>query len=151
MPDALKAVVKQEGIRAVSFIPLMSSEGRLAGKFVSYYAAPHIFTRDEIDLSLNLARRLGFATERMLAEQARQQAEHELRLLKDKLESEVETRTRERDRIWNVSEDLLGVRNFDGYFISLNPAWTRLLGWSEAEIVALSPARRRLYLELAAT
>jgi len=43
-------------------------------------------------------------------------------------------RTRERDRIWAVSEDLLGVSNFDGYFVAMNPAWTRLLGWSEAEI-----------------
>ena len=43
-------------------------------------------------------------------------------------------RTRERDRIWNVSEDLLGVSTFEGYFISLNPAWTNVLGWGEDEI-----------------
>ena len=43
-------------------------------------------------------------------------------------------RTRERDRIWQVSEDLLGVSNFDGYFISVNPAWSATLGWSENEI-----------------
>jgi PAS domain S-box-containing protein len=43
-------------------------------------------------------------------------------------------RTRERDRIWSVSEDLLGVSTFEGYFISMNPAWTRVLGWSEAEV-----------------
>ena len=46
-------------------------------------------------------------------------------------------RTRERDRIWQVSEDLLGVGNFEGYFISVNPAWTRTLGWSEDEIKTL--------------
>jgi PAS domain S-box-containing protein len=46
-------------------------------------------------------------------------------------------RTRERDRIWQVSEDLLGVSNFDGYFTSVNPAWTGTLGWSEDEIKAL--------------
>jgi PAS domain S-box-containing protein len=43
-------------------------------------------------------------------------------------------RTRERDRIWQVSEDLLGVGNFAGYFFSTNPAWTRLLGWTDDEI-----------------
>jgi PAS domain S-box-containing protein len=43
-------------------------------------------------------------------------------------------RTRERDRIWQVSEDLLGVGNFAGYFTSVNPAWTVTLGWSEDEI-----------------
>jgi PAS domain S-box-containing protein len=67
----------------------------------------------------------------------RKRTEAELRLLSEALGAEVERRTLERDRIWNVSEDLLGVRNFEGYFISLNPAWTKLLGWSEAEIKAM--------------
>jgi PAS domain S-box-containing protein len=43
-------------------------------------------------------------------------------------------RTRERDRIWSVSEDLLGVSTFEGYFLVLNPAWTRMLGWREDEV-----------------
>lgn len=50
---------------------------------------------------------------------------------------DLEERTRERDRIWNVSEDLLGVSTFEGYFISMNPAWTKVLGWSEDEIPAM--------------
>ncbi len=53
------------------------------------------------------------------------------------LASEVARRTLERDRIWQVSEDLLGVSTFDGYFISVNPAWTELLGWTEDEIKRL--------------
>ena len=57
-----------------------------------------------------------------------------LRVLTDRLEAEVQQRTRERDRIWTVSEDLLGVSNFEGYFTSVNPAWSKLLGWSEHEI-----------------
>ena len=32
---------------------------------------------------------------------------------------------------------MLGVSNFDGYFTSVNPAWTKTLGWSEDEIKAL--------------
>jgi PAS domain S-box-containing protein len=66
-------------------------------------------------------------TERVRTEQA-------LRRLNDTLEAEVAQRTLERDRIWQVSEDLLGVSNFDGYFVRVNPAWTTLLGWSEHEI-----------------
>jgi PAS domain S-box-containing protein len=50
---------------------------------------------------------------------------------------EIEQRTRERDRIWSVSEDLLGVANFDGHFLSVNPAWTALLGWSEDQITSM--------------
>jgi PAS domain S-box-containing protein len=60
--------------------------------------------------------------------------EEMLRVLNERLETEITQRTRERDRIWQVSEDLLGVSNFDGYFTSVNPAWTTLLGWSESEI-----------------
>jgi PAS domain S-box-containing protein len=67
----------------------------------------------------------------------RKQAELRIAALNERLEVEVEKRTRERDRIWNVSEDLLGVSNFEGYFVSINPAWTKTLGWSEAEIESL--------------
>ena len=76
-------------------------------------------------------------TARKRAEHERDRIEGELRELSEKLEQEVERRTLERDRIWNVSEDLLGVANFDGYFLSMNPAWSRLLGWSEDEIKAM--------------
>jgi PAS domain S-box-containing protein len=137
LPQALKLAVNQEGIRALSFTPLMSSDGRLAGEFMACYETPHAFSRDQIDLALHLARRIGFALERIEAEHARQLAEQELRRLKDKLESDVETRTRERDRIWNVSEDLLGICNFEGHLISINPAWTKLLGWTEDEIKSM--------------
>jgi PAS domain S-box-containing protein len=63
--------------------------------------------------------------------------EERLRELTHSLAAEVTRRIRERDRIWEVSEDLLGVSNFHGAFTSVNPAWTRLLGWSEDEIRAM--------------
>jgi PAS domain S-box-containing protein len=136
LPASLKTIVENEGIGALAFIPLVA-HGTLTGKFMTYYEASHAFRKDEIDLALNLARQLGFAVERMQAERARQTAEQELRKLSEIWESEVEKRTLERDRIWNVSEDLLAVSNFEGYFISINPAWTKLLGWTEDEIKSM--------------
>jgi PAS domain S-box-containing protein len=65
------------------------------------------------------------------------------RAFNEKLEAEVERRIRERDRIWKVSEDLLAVSDFEGYFISVNPAWTRLLGWSEEEIKSMHVSELR--------
>ena len=65
------------------------------------------------------------------------------------LEQQVEERTRERDRLWRVSDDLIGVANFEGYWVSINPAATAILGWSEAELlahadrVAVASGRRR--------
>ncbi len=41
----------------------------------------------------------------------------------------------ERDRMFNLSMDLLSVSGFDGYFRQVNPAWTRTLGWSEEELL----------------
>ncbi|MFY9290018.1 MAG: PAS domain-containing protein [Methylorubrum rhodinum] len=52
------------------------------------------------------------------------------------LARQVAARTAERDQVWQASSDLLCVANFDGYFVSLNPAWPRTLGWTEAEMKA---------------
>jgi PAS domain S-box-containing protein len=82
-------------------------------------------------------------TARKQAEHERDRIEGELRELSAKLEQEVERRTLERDRIWNVSEDLLGVSNFEGYVLSMNPAWSRLLGWTEDEIKAMHVSELR--------
>ncbi|MGI4955681.1 MAG: PAS domain-containing protein [Janthinobacterium lividum] len=59
-----------------------------------------------------------------------------LRRLNDRLEEEVTARADERSRTWQVSTDLLGVANADGYFERTNPAWTTVLGWTEAELAA---------------
>ena len=119
------------------------ADGRLVGKFMVYYDAPRPFDGEAMELALTLARQLGFAIERMRAEQARLSIQAELRMLSERLEEEVERRTLERDRIWNVSEDLLAVSNFEGYFLSINPAWTRLLGWTEDEIKSMHVSELR--------
>ncbi|MGI4795345.1 MAG: PAS domain-containing protein [Janthinobacterium lividum] len=62
-------------------------------------------------------------------------ARSEERQLSRALEQQVEDRTRERDRIWQVSQDMLGVADGRGVWISVNPAWTRILGWPAERIV----------------
>lgn len=42
----------------------------------------------------------------------------------------------ERDRLFNVSLDLLAVGGFDGYLQQVNPAWVRVLGWSRDELMS---------------
>jgi PAS domain S-box-containing protein len=81
-------------------------------------------------------------TEQVLAEQALRQSEERYRKLADQLSElnatlaqRVEEKTRERDRIWNVSQDLLVVADRDGVWRTVNPACTRTLGWSEAELL----------------
>jgi PAS domain S-box-containing protein len=41
----------------------------------------------------------------------------------------------DRNRIFNLSLDLLCVAGFDGYLRQVNPAWTRALGWSSQELL----------------
>ncbi len=67
----------------------------------------------------------------------RVRGEKRLHELTSRLEAEVAERTRERDRIWQVSEDLLGIANFEGFFTAINPAWSKLLGWSEDDIKSM--------------
>ncbi|HET9146679.1 MAG TPA: ATP-binding protein, partial [Acetobacteraceae bacterium] len=50
------------------------------------------------------------------------------------LEQAVEARTRERDRVWQVSRDLIAVVDGEGVFQAANPAWTRILGWQPEEV-----------------
>jgi PAS domain S-box-containing protein len=59
----------------------------------------------------------------------------ELAELNATLAQRVEEKTRERDRIWNVSQDLLVVADRNGVWQTVNPAWTKTLGWSEAELL----------------
>jgi PAS domain S-box-containing protein len=66
--DSLKAVVKGEGIGALAFIPLVS-RGKLIGKFMTYFNAPHVFSDDELALSLTIARQLAFGIDRKRAEE----------------------------------------------------------------------------------
>ncbi len=61
-----------------------------------------------------------------------------LRELNSELERQVIERSRERGLVWQLSPDLLGALNSQGYFISSNPAWQSVLGWSEAEVAAQS-------------
>jgi PAS domain S-box-containing protein len=76
--DSLKATIRAEGIRSLAFIPL-TENGFTIGKFMAYYGAPHVFTEDELDLAVTIARQLGFSVGRTRAQEARRRSEQHWR------------------------------------------------------------------------
>ena len=54
------------------------------------------------------------------------------------LEARVEERTRERDRMWRLSNDLMSVSDAHGKLLAVNRAWTTLLGWREDKLLAMT-------------
>jgi PAS domain S-box-containing protein len=48
---------------------------------------------------------------------------------------ELAARSIEREQIWELSRDLLGVADSKGRWISVNPAFSRILGWEENELL----------------
>jgi PAS domain S-box-containing protein len=41
----------------------------------------------------------------------------------------------ERDRLWTLTEDMLARADYEGNLIAVNPAWTKVLGWSEEKLL----------------
>ena len=83
LEPALKTTVAAEDIAALTFMPLVA-KNRIIGKFMTYYRKTHVFSGDEIDLAVTIARQLGFGLQRLRAEEDRRRSEqaHEL-LLKE--------------------------------------------------------------------
>ena len=77
-------------------------------------------------------------TAKRRAEAELRESEERLRALNADLERQVIERTQARGRTWQVTPDLMGALNAQGYFETSNPAWQTILGWSEAEVAGMS-------------
>jgi len=77
-------------------------------------------------------------TERKQAETELAASREALRGLNEELAQRVEAQAKERDRIWNLSGDLLSVADTSGVLLSANPAWSASLGWSASDLVGRS-------------
>ncbi len=65
-------------------------------------------------------------------------AAQELVHLNARLEKRVEESTRDRDRLWHLSTDLMLVTDFDGTIVTANPAWSRMLDWKNGDLIQAS-------------
>lgn len=71
----------------------------------------------------------------VLARQELAQSRAALQAANHELEANVEARTRDHDRLWRISQELMLVADFEGKITSINPTARRLLGWEESEMV----------------
>jgi|CXWL01.1.fsa_nt_gi PAS domain S-box-containing protein len=75
-----RPVTEAEGVRALAFVPLVA-RGRLIGKFMVYFNAPHHFTEGETALAKTIAFHIALAIGRKLAETALRESEAQNRAL----------------------------------------------------------------------
>ena len=55
---------------------------------------------------------------------------------REQLEAEVQQRTRERNRVWEMSSDLFAIMDFEGNLRAINPAWSQTLGHDETTLLS---------------
>jgi len=122
-PEAFEAA----GVRALINAPVVEM-GRLTAIFCVVSNQVRSWSKADVEFVQQVAERTRTAVERCRAEQ-------QLRELAGTLAKQVEERTRERDRVWQVSRDLLGIADEQGVWLTVNPAWSQTLGWPEAAFI----------------
>jgi PAS domain S-box-containing protein len=128
--DAVRPIeeaLEATGSRAGISVPLIR-HGRWEGAFYLGQAESRTWAASEVALVEEAAQLAWDAVERA-------RAALQLRKRNRRLVGEVAERTAERDRVWEVSHDLLGIADPDGTWRSVNPAWTRTLGWEPHELI----------------
>ncbi|WP_192499440.1 PAS domain S-box protein [Skermanella pratensis] len=116
--------------RSTLAVPLVSGRGRELGMVqVSDKLDGGEFGAEDEAMLVQLAHLASAAVEQA-------QSEEELRRLNETLEERVAERTRERDRLWELTEDLLVVADYDARLLRVSPSWARLLGHDEAALLA---------------
>jgi PAS domain S-box-containing protein len=89
---SLRKALELERIRSLAFIPL-TYQGRLLGKFMVYYEAPHHFTAEELRIGHAIAGPVGYAVERKKSALALAEAKQQLEEHARNLERAVAERT----------------------------------------------------------
>jgi PAS domain S-box-containing protein len=117
-------------VAALLNVPLMAN-GTPVGLLYAHQSKPRAWTAQEVALVREVADRTWEAIGRTRAVEA-------LRQINENLEVQIRDRTAQRDRMWTLSSDIMMITNTEGRILSVNPAWTSLLGWREEELAGAS-------------
>jgi PAS domain S-box-containing protein len=138
--------IKDNGVKAIISVIILGAENKApygilqvdSRKPRSFTEQDSKFLRGYANLLAAAVDRLRVAGEMHQAQVALRDSEVELRRLNETLERQVEERTSERDRLWDLSEDLLAVAGFEGELFRISPSWSRLLGHDAATLLRTS-------------
>ncbi len=121
------------GLALYAGVPLVTPDGWAIGTLSLLDPEPRGLTGPQVAILEGLARTLMSLLESRRAAAARHRDEALLQSRADRLEAQVAAQTRDRDRVWNLSPVLKIVSDKNGQVQSVNPSWSRALGWSEDE------------------
>lgn len=116
LTDSLKAIIQEEGIGSLVFIPLLLN-GKLIGKFVVYFNVPHDCMDVEIELGLMIVRQLASGIDQKRAEVELRESGARLRAI--------------------LSQATAGIvrKDAEGRLIFVNQAFCNMLGYTESELL----------------
>ncbi len=111
-----REVFAREGIAALAFIPLISEAG-VFGKFMLYYAAPHEFTPEELEIAQAIAAHVALASERKRVQLACERSEQRLKGILDN------------------SATVISLKDLEGRYLLVNRRYEELFHVRQAELV----------------
>jgi PAS domain S-box-containing protein len=112
----LRAVIQAEGIQALAFVPLIYG-GKLLGKVMVYFDAPHDFNRDELGLAQAIATEVTFAIQRQGGEEALRESESR------------------KSAILDSAIDCIITIDHESRIIEVNQAFERTFGYKRGEVI----------------
>ncbi|WP_434386840.1 PAS domain-containing protein [Melittangium boletus] len=113
--------------RAVLMVPLLRAR-RLRAVLCLHHPRARPWPPEDIALAEDVASRTTEAVDRA-------RVEAESRALNATLEQHVAFQTQDRNRLWALSQAPFLITDREGRWLSISPAWTELLGWSEKELL----------------
>jgi PAS domain S-box-containing protein len=111
-----KDLLIAEGVRALTFVPL-ALDGGVVGNFMLFYAEPHEYTTDELEIASAIAVHVALAAEHKRAEIARAHSEQRLQAILDN------------------SATVIFLKDLQGRYLLVNRRYEELFGVTKTNVV----------------
>ncbi|SAK46785.1 sensor kinase/response regulator fusion protein [Caballeronia catudaia] len=128
-------------VRSYLAAPVLSRTGEVLGGLFFGHPEPGVFNERAERIVTGIASQAAIAIDNARLFQAAQneiaertKAQDALRDLNETLERRVADAVDDRDRLWELSEDLFYVASFEGALLRVSPSWTSVLGFDSQRL-----------------